>query len=148
MWFVAMPVVATIFYSQSTDGLLLLAGAGIALWAVGFFFESGGDLQMARFKTNPENKGQVMNRGLWRFTRHPNYFGDFCVWWGVYLVAASTGGWWTVLSPALMSFFLIKVSGVKLLESDMADRRPGYREYQQTTNAFFPGSPPNVEAKE
>jgi steroid 5-alpha reductase family enzyme len=146
MWVVAMPIVATIFYSQSTTDFSLFVLAGIVVWALGLFFESVGDFQMARFKADPANQGQVMNRGLWRYTRHPNYFGDFCVWWGIFLVAASTGAWWTIGSPAMMSFFLIKVSGVKLLESDIADRRPGYLEYQRETNAFFPGPPKTPQA--
>ena len=80
-----------------------------------------------------------MDRGLWRFTRHPNYFGDFCVWWGLFLVAAPAGSWWTIFGPLLMSFLLLKVSGVSLLESDIEERRPEYAHYKQRTNAFFPG---------
>jgi steroid 5-alpha reductase family enzyme len=80
-----------------------------------------------------------MDRGLWRYTRHPNYFGEFCVWWGLYLLALCAGGWWTVFSPLIMTVLLLKVSGVALLEKDIGDRRPGYREYATRTNAFFPG---------
>jgi steroid 5-alpha reductase family enzyme len=114
---------------------------GIAVWLIGFLFETIGDWQLARFKRNPQNTGRVMNRGLWRFTRHPNYFGDFCVWWGLYFIAAAGGAWFTLLSPLLMSVLLMKVSGVTLLERDVEDRRPGYVEYRRQTNSFFPWWP-------
>lgn len=135
-WFVSLPVLGAI--SGSTP-LGLLDGLGVALWLTGFLFESVGDYQLARFRANPENKGQVMRSGLWRFTRHPNYFGDFCVWWGFYLVAVSSGAWWTILSPLMMSFLLLKVSGVAMLEKTIANRRPKYADYIASTNAFFPG---------
>ena len=90
--------------------------------------------------------GRVLDRGLWRYTRHPNYFGDFCVWWGLYAIAAAGGAWWTVASPLVMSFLLLRVSGVTLLESDIAERRPEYRAYQERTNAFFPGPPKRAQA--
>ena len=90
-------------------------------------------------KPGPRNSGKVLDTGLWRYTRHPNYFGDFCVWWGLYLIAASAGGWWTVFSPILMSVMLLKVSGVTLLEKDIGKRRPAYADYIARTNAFFPG---------
>ncbi len=138
LWFVSLPVQVVI--GQATEiplnGLDL---AGVSIWFLGMVFETAGDLQLARFKANPENSGKVMDRGLWRFTRHPNYFGDFCVWWGIYLIALSAGAGWTVASPAFMSFLLLRVSGVQLLEQTIAERRPGYREYIKRTNAFFPG---------
>ena len=109
---------------------------------MGLFFEAVGDWQMARFKANPANRGQVMDRGLWRFTRHPNYFGDFLVWWGLYLVAAASGqATWTVVSPLLMSFFLLRVSGVTLLEQSLKTRTAGYPEYVRRTSTFFPWPP-------
>lgn len=113
--------------------------AGVALWAVGVFFEAVGDWQLARFKADPANAGKVMDRGLWRYTRHPNYFGDFCVWWGLYLIALSAGGWWTLVGPAIMSVLLIRYSGVRLLEKTIGQRRPEYAEYVRRTNAFIPG---------
>jgi len=97
------------------------------------------DWQLARFKADPAHRGQVMDGGLWRFSRHPNYFGEFCVWWGIYLIAMSTSAWWAIASPVLMTILLLKVSGVALLEKDITERRPGYREYIARTNAFFPG---------
>jgi steroid 5-alpha reductase family enzyme len=83
----------------------------------------------------------VMDRGFWRYTRHPNYFGDFAVWWGLYLIAASAGGWWSFAGPMLMSLLLMRVSGVTLLEKDIGERRPQYADYIKRTNAFFPGLP-------
>ena len=119
--------------------------AGVVLFAIGFLFESVGDWQLARFLRDPANKGQVMNRGLWRYTRHPNYFGDFCVWWGLFLIACATPyGVFTVLSPLLMSFLLLRVSGVSLLEKTITKRRPEYAEYVARTSAFFPW-PPKAE---
>jgi steroid 5-alpha reductase family enzyme len=115
--------------------------AGIGLWLLGLAFEAGGDWQLARFKADPANAGQVMDRGFWRYTRHPNYFGDFCVWWGFYLIAAGAGGWWSVAGPAIMTVLLLRVSGVALLEKDIGERRPKYAEYVRRTNAFFPGPP-------
>jgi steroid 5-alpha reductase family enzyme len=104
-------------------------------------FEAGGDWQLSRFKKNPANAGQVMNRGLWRYTRHPNYFGEFCIWWGFWLIALSAGAWWSLPGPLLISFLLLRVSGVTLLEKDISNRRPQYADYVLKTNAFFPGMP-------
>lgn len=135
---ISMPLVAAIS-GQSELGFLDLAGA--VLWLVGVSFEALGDFQLARFRKDPANKDKVLDTGLWRYTRHPNYFGNFTLWWGFYLIAFSAGGWWTILSPLLMSFLLLKVSGVALLEKDITSRRPKYREYIDNTNAFIPGLP-------
>lgn len=135
-WIISMPLSGAI---ASPEPLNILDYAGVALFLVGFAFESIGDWQLSRFKADPANKGKVMDRGLWRYTRHPNYFGDFCVWWGFYLLAAGGGAWWTIFGPLLMSFLLLRVSGVRLLERDIGERRPGYAEYIRRTNAFFPG---------
>ena len=137
-WFVAMPLVPAIM-NPGDIGVLEMVAA--ALWLTGFVFEAGGDYQLAKFKREPSNRGRVLNTGLWRFTRHPNYFGDFCVWWAFYLFAVAAGGWWTVLSPILMSLLLLKVSGVALLEKTISKRRPEYADYIRRTNAFFPGVP-------
>ena len=116
--------------------------AGGALWLVGFFFESVGDFQLARFKAKDANKGKVMDRGLWAYTRHPNYFGEFMIWWGFYLITLSTtAGWWTVISPIVVSTVLLKMTGIPLTEQATRKSRPGYGEYIQRTNAFFPGLP-------
>ena len=123
-------------------GLGLLDWVGTAVWAVGLTFEAVGDRQLSRFKADPANRGKVMDRGLWRYTRHPNYFGDFCVWWGIWLVALAAGStWWTVVGPAVMSVLLIRVSGVALLERSLSQRRKGYADYVARTSAFFPRPP-------
>jgi steroid 5-alpha reductase family enzyme len=114
---------------------------GIALWIIGFVFETVGDAQLARFKSDPRNRGQIMDRGLWRFTRHPNYFGDFLVWWGLFAIAWAAGApAWTAIGPLVMSVLLLRVSGVTLLERTLR-RRPGYDEYVRRTSAFFPRPP-------
>ena len=135
-WFIAMPLLPAI---TQTGGIGALEIAALSLWVVGFVFEAVGDYQLAQFKAKPENKGRVMDRGLWRYTRHPNYFGDFCIWWSFYLFAVAAGGWSTIASPLVMSFLLLKVSGVAMLESTITERRPRYSSYIQRTNAFFPG---------
>jgi steroid 5-alpha reductase family enzyme len=137
-WIVSLSLFAGVA-GDSAPGWLDAAGVAVVLF--GFVFESVGDWQLAQFKRNPASAGQVMDRGLWRYTRHPNYFGEFCVWWGFYLIALSAGGWWALLSPLLMSVLLMKVSGVTLLEQDIGERRPAYRDYVARTNAFFPGRP-------
>ncbi len=135
---IALPLHVAIMSSEPLGALEVL---GIAFWAVGMFFETAGDFQLSRFKGKPENRGRVMDEGLWRYSRHPNYFGESMIWWGFYLMALGVGGWWTLISPLLMTFLLLKVSGVALLEKDMGQRHPSYRDYIQKTNAFFPGPP-------
>lgn len=135
-WLISLPLLSAI---GSPALLGPLDYVGIVLWTVGMVFEAFGDLQLTRFRKDPANSGKVLDTGLWRLTRHPNYFGNFAIWWGFYLIALSGGGWWTVVSPLLMTLLLLKVSGVALLEKDISDRRPDYREYIRRTNAFFPG---------
>ena len=137
-WIVALPLLPAI---TQQGGIGPLELAALALWIVGFTFEAVGDYQLARFKSDPANRGRVMESGLWRYTRHPNYFGDLCVWWAFYLFAVAAGGWWSILSPLLMSFLLLKVSGVAMLERTITERRPEYAAYMNRTNAFFPGAP-------
>jgi steroid 5-alpha reductase family enzyme len=137
-WLVSLPLLGAI---HGTAPLGALDALGVLVFGVGLFFEAVGDWQLARFKANPDNKGKVMDRGLWRYTRHPNYFGDFALWWGFYLIAVGAGAWWSFPGPLLMSFFLLKVSGVALLEKDIGERRPKYADYIRRTNAFFPGPP-------
>lgn len=134
-WIVAAPLMAAVASLTPRNGLDLL---GLALAAGGLIFEAVADAQMARFRADPRNRGQVMDRGLWRFSRHPNYFGECCLWWGLWLVAAAGGAWWTVLSPLLMTVLLLKVSGVPLLEKDLGRHRPGYADYVRRTPAFVP----------
>jgi steroid 5-alpha reductase family enzyme len=115
---------------------------GLLVYLVGLGFEAVGDAQLAAFKARPDSRGKVMDRGLWRYTRHPNYFGDFCVWWGIWLVALTAGGtWWTAIGPIVMSTLLIRVSGKGLLEKSIGKRRPGYDEYVARTSGFFPMPP-------
>jgi steroid 5-alpha reductase family enzyme len=137
-WIVALPLYAAITAS-SPLGILDLAGC--LLWLLGFCFEAVGDWQLAGFKADPANRGRVLDRGLWRYTRHPNYFGEFVLWWGFYLIALAAGGWWSMAGPMLMSVLLLRVSGVTLLEKDIGERRPAYADYRRRTNAFFPGPP-------
>jgi steroid 5-alpha reductase family enzyme len=135
-WLISAPLAAAIAGRGPLDALDAL---GAALAAFGIVFEATADAQLAAFKADPASAGKVMDRGLWRYTRHPNYFGEFCVAWGLWLVALAAGGWWTVFAPLLMSVLLLRVSGVALLEKDIVERRPAYRDYVATTNAFFPG---------
>jgi steroid 5-alpha reductase family enzyme len=135
---VSLPVQVS---APRTERLGALDWLGAGVWAVGVFFEAVGDQQLARFKADAGNRGKIMQSGLWRYTRHPNYFGDFAVWWGIYLVALSTGAaWWTIIGPIVMSTLLIRVSGRDLLEARMRNR-PGYAEYAARTSSFFPRPP-------
>jgi len=138
---VALPVqMGQIGEASPTLGLVALAGAGIAL--AGLAFETIGDWQLVRFKANPENKGRVLDTGLWRYTRHPNYFGDACVGWGLFLIASETTlGLWTLPAPVLLTFLLTRVSGVPLLEDQLGKTRPGYADYVARTPAFVPWFP-------
>lgn len=138
-WVVSLPVQATRAIDIQPAAPLFVGGVG--LWALGLAFETVGDLQLAAFRRDPANRGRVLDTGLWRFTRHPNYFGDCCVWWGLYLVAASTGAWWTIVGPVLMTVLLVRVSGAALLERTIVDRRPGYAEYVRRTSGFLPRPP-------
>jgi steroid 5-alpha reductase family enzyme len=143
-WIVSAPFLAGI---GGPNPLNALDALGAALAAFGIVFEAVGDQQMARFKGDPANKGQVMDRGLWRYTRHPNYFGESCTWWGLFLIALAAGGaWWSIVSPLLMTFLLLKVSGVSLLEADITERRPAYRDYIARTSAFIPAWPRRKES--
>ncbi len=139
MWIVALPLLQV---QRASASWSWLDGLGIALFIVGFVFEAVGDLQLLRFRADPVNRGRVLDRGLWRITRHPNYFGDATLWWGFGCLALVTpGGAWTLVGPALMSLLLRRVSGVTLLEKGLRESRPGYRDYVERTNAFFPWWP-------
>lgn len=144
MWIVALPITAARANSV-VEPCWYLAGAGCTLWLIGMIFEVVGDWQLAHFKANPDNQGKVMDSGLWKYTRHPNYFGEFLIWWGHWLVCLGvsrySATWWTVISPLLMSFLLLKVSGVALLEKAMKKRSPEYESYIQRTSQFFPRRP-------
>jgi len=137
-WIVSMSIYGAIDGDEPFSALDYLA---TLLVLFGLYWEVLGDWQLSRFKANPANAGKVMDTGLWRYTRHPNYFGECCVWWGFYLFALSAGAWWAILSPILMTILLLKISGVSLLESTISQRRPDYVAYVQRTNAFIPGLP-------
>ena len=141
-WVVCLPAVAAVS-AQTPSGPLasLVAGLGVALWLAGMFFEVVGDWQLGRFRRSRSAEAAVLDTGLWRYTRHPNYFGEALLWWGIYLPALSAGAWWAVAGPLLLTFLLLRVSGVALLEKDIGERRPAYRDYVRRTNAFFPGPP-------
>jgi len=122
--------------------LTWLDGLGILVWVFGFIFESVGDWQLARFKADPDNKGRVMDRGLWAYTRHPNYFGEFLIWWGIFLIALSTpNSWWAIFSPIIVTAVLLKMTGIPLTEKGLVENRPGYSEYIKRTSAFVPWLP-------
>lgn len=139
MWLIAMPVFAG--SRAGGDPILPVLVAGCLVWSVGFLWETVADWQMAAFKARPENRGKVMSAGLWRYSRHPNYFGEIVVWLGYFLMAAAVGGWWTGLSALLMIGLLVQVSGVTLLEQKLKTDKPGYREYMTRTNALIPWRP-------
>lgn len=142
LWIVAAPLLAvqTADPSQTSCSCEYV---GLGLWLVGFVFEAGGDWQLSRFKKDPANKGKLLTTGLWSVSRHPNYFGDAAQWWGFWLFAFSAGAWWTVFSPLLMTYLLLKVSGVAMLERTLTQTKPGYEDYTARTNAFFPWFPKN-----
>ncbi len=140
LWIVAAPLPAAQWGAQPAH-LTWLDYFAMAIWLIGFFFEAAGDWQLTRFKANPANKGKVLNSGVWRYTRHPNYFGDATQWWAYYLIALAAGGWWTIFSPILMTTLLTRVSGVTLLEKSLKEERPGYKEYVETTSEFIPWFP-------
>src|SRR6187200_1869277 len=141
LWFVALPLLVAVRAARPA-ALTAVDGLGVVLFGVGFGFEVVGDYELERFKADPSNRGKVLDRGLWRYTRHPNYFGDATLWWGLYVIACATPyGWLTVLSPALMSFLLLRVSGVTLLEDGLKATKPDYRAYIARTPPFFPWLP-------
>jgi len=140
MWIVSLPLQVA-QRPGANSGLGWLDALGLLLWATGLCFEAVADAQLARFKRSASERGQVMDHGLWRYSRHPNYFGDFLVWWGFGVMALATGAWWALAGPLVMSVLLLKVSGVAMLERTIADRRPAYRDYVRRTSAFFPWPP-------
>jgi steroid 5-alpha reductase family enzyme len=140
-WLVAMPLLQ-VQIGRHPGGWTWLDAVALILFGVGIFFETVGDMQLAAFKADPANRGKVLDSGLWRYTRHPNYFGDATVWWGLSCFAlATSGSLWTLVSPLLMTFLIIKVSGVALLEKGLGDTKPKYRDYVRSTSAFFPWPP-------
>jgi steroid 5-alpha reductase family enzyme len=142
LWVVSLPVqLGQYGYADDTLSIVVTV-LGVLTWAIGFTFESVGDAQLAAFKADPANKGQVMDRGLWRYTRHPNYFGDAAVWWGLTLLALHhAAGLIGLIGAAVMTWLLAKGTGAKLLESTIGNRRPGYADYVRRTSGFLPRPP-------
>jgi steroid 5-alpha reductase family enzyme len=137
---VAIPLLVAQF-SPLPAHLTWLDALAIPLWLVGFFFEAVGDWQLMRFKSDPSKQGKLLNTGVWRYTRHPNYFGDSAQWWAFYLIAMAAGSWWTIFSPLVMTALLMRVSGVTLLEKTLKDTKVGYQEYINSTSEFIPWFP-------
>lgn len=153
LWFVLLPAQVGIMQggidlAAQNAPLGTLSFAGIALALFGIAFETIGDAQLDAFRADPANKGQVMDKGLWRYTRHPNYFGDACAWWGIWLVATSGGAWgfWTILSPVLLTWMLMRWSGAPILEKGLSKTRPGYADYIRRTSGFVPWWPAKSDA--
>ena len=134
-WLISSTLFSSYVHSSTWNALDYLA---CAVWLIGFVFEAGGDWQLARFKSKPENRGELLISGLWKLTRHPNYFGDAACWWGYALFGLAAGNWWAPLGAILMTYLLLKVSGVAMLEPDMAKKKGGYEDYRKNTPAFFP----------
>ena len=128
------------FHSGGSD-LNYFDYAAIIIWIIGFSFEAGGDYQLAKFKSDPNNKGKVLNTGFWKYTRHPNYFGDAAVWWAYGLFSVAAGSYLPLLSALLMTLLIVKVSGVSLLEKTLKNTKPQYKDYVEKTSAFFPWFP-------
>jgi steroid 5-alpha reductase family enzyme len=139
-WIISISLFGAVTSAAAINGLDYI---GLAISIFGLIWEIVADWQLSRFKAIPSNKGKVLNSGLWRYSRHPNYFGECCVWWGFYLMALAGGAWWAIISPVLMTLLLLKISGVSLLETTIVQRRPAYADYIKNTNAFFPGFPKN-----
>ncbi len=137
-WFISLPLNLA---SQSSSALNTLDWIGVSFWIIGMGFQVIGDAQLSQFKSKLDNKGKVLDTGVWRYTRHPNYFGESCIWLGYGLIAMAAGAGWGTISSVFMIYLLIKVTGVKLLEADIAERRPGYKDYARKTNAFLPWFP-------
>lgn len=143
MWLISMPLLVAQI-NPLPARLVWLDFLGLLVWGIGFFFEAVGDWQLRRFKADPNNNGQLLRTGVWRYTRHPNYFGDAAQWWGFYLIAAAAGGFWSVFSPVIMTLLLRNVSGVAMLEKTLKNTKPGYEDYVATTNAFIPWFPKQI----
>jgi len=125
--------------------LTILDYIAIIVWIIGFIFEAFGDFQLSRFKKNPKNKGKVLNTGFWKYTRHPNYFGDSAVWWSYGLFSIAAGSYWQIIGSVIMTLLIIKVSGVALLEKSLTNTKPEYKEYIEKTSAFFPWFPKKIK---
>jgi len=143
VWIISAPLLAINYFSgENPFGILDILG--ILIWLVGFTFEAGGDWQLNRFKADPANKGKLLTTGFWKYTRHPNYFGDAAVWWGFAVLSIASGCYLPVLSSVLMTWLIVKVSGVAMLERTMKNTKPGFEEYVKRTSAFVPWFPKTI----
>lgn len=141
LWFASLPVQVAQVYSTPT-AIGWLAYCGIAVWAVGFLFETIADIQLTRFRADPGNRGAILNTGLWRYSRHPNYFGELCVWWGLFLIACENPiGWLTIIGPLAYTYLVVNITGQRTLEKKLARERPGYADYMATTSGMIPMPP-------
>jgi steroid 5-alpha reductase family enzyme len=140
LWLISAPLLGAQYYGKNTP-LGLFDFIGMIFWITGFAFEAGGDLQLAAFKSKPENKGKILDKGFWRYTRHPNYFGDSSVWWGYGFLSLGAGSYLPALGSVLMTLLIIKISGVALLEKSLKKQKSGYQEYVRKTSAFLPWFP-------
>lgn len=140
MMIISLPLLGAAAGNQ-TNGLNALDDIGLVVWLIGITFEAGGDYQLARFRNNPQNAGKVLSSGLWRYTRHPNYFGDSTVWWAYGIFSIAAGSYWQIAGSVIMTLLIIKVSGVALLEKSLNNTKPEYNEYVKRTSAFFPWFP-------
>jgi steroid 5-alpha reductase family enzyme len=143
LWLVSAPIAGAVGGGSGHE-LGAWDFIGLAVWLFGFFWEVVGDMQLALFKRDPANRGRVMDKGLWRYSRHPNYFGEAVLWWGTWLVAAGAHGYWSVYGPVLITVLLLRVSGVTLLEKNLARSKPGYEEYKARTSSFVPWPPRRI----
>jgi steroid 5-alpha reductase family enzyme len=147
LWLASFPVMAAMAYAEPVS-LGWPALAGTAVWTLGFLFETVADFQLTRFRRNPENRGKVLATGLWKYSRHPNYFGELCVWWGVFLVACDNPlAILTVIGPVTYSYLVIQVTGQRTLEKKLAKQIPGYREYMETTSGLLPLPPRSTRTR-
>ena len=140
MWLISAPLLGAQYYGQDKS-LGIFDYSGVLFWIIGFMFEAGGDLQLVKFRSNPDNKGKVLNTGFWHFTRHPNYFGDSSVWWGYGFFCLASGSYLPILGSILMTGLIIKISGVALLERSLTEQKPQYKKYIEKTSAFIPWFP-------
>jgi steroid 5-alpha reductase family enzyme len=140
MWIISAPLLGA-QYLGGDKPIGIIDFLGVLFWLIGFLFEAVGDLQLAKFRSNPENKGKVLSTGLWKYTRHPNYFGDASVWWGYGLICLSAGSYIPIIGTLLMTGLIIKVSGVALLEKTLIEQKSQYKEYIEKTSSFIPWFP-------
>jgi len=140
MWLISAPLLGAQFYGQ-TKALNIFDLIGIIFWMIGILFEAGGDFQLSSFKAKPENRGKILDKGFWRYTRHPNYFGDSAIWWGYGFICLAAGSYLPALGSLAMTLLIIKVSGVVLLEKSLKEHKPQYQEYIRKTSAFIPWFP-------